>query len=90
MLWETADDSKRDRANYMKLRLPPLYKTLLMLALVPRLRRLVALIFIGGNVLAFALLMLPKHQYNLDVIAMLSPINLAVAVYLLRVRSRTN
>lgn len=34
MLWETADDSKRDRANYMKLRLPPLYKTLLMLALV--------------------------------------------------------
>ena len=84
-LWLLTDhEASSNNANLL------LFNPLLMLALVPRLRRLVALIFIGGNVLAFALLMLPKHQYNLDVIAMLSPINLAVAVYLLRVRFRTN
>jgi len=63
-----------------------LFNPLLLLALIPGLQRIGALILIGGNVLAFVLLMLPKHQYNLDVIALLSPINLAVALYLLRVK----
>ena len=67
-----------------------LLNPLLLLALVPRLQRLAAMLLITGNVVALLLLMMPLHQYNLDLIAMLSPINIAVAIYLLRPLSRKN
>ena len=61
-----------------------LLNPLLLLVFVPKLRRLGAALLLGGNVLAFILLLLPAGQYNLDVIALLSPINLAVGLYFLR------
>jgi len=76
--WLTDHTASRDNANLL------LLNPLLLLALVPKLRRLGAVILIGGNVLAFMLLILPEHQYNLDVMALLSPINLAVGLYFLR------
>ncbi|MDH4020388.1 MAG: DUF4105 domain-containing protein [Xanthomonadales bacterium] len=67
-----------------------LLNPLLLMALVTRLQRPVAMLLIAGNVVALSLLLLPEHQYNLDVIALLSPINLAVAVYLFRTKSKKN
>ena len=40
----------------------------------------------GGVLICFVLLLLPGHQYNLDVIALLAPINLAVAAWLMTKR----
>lgn len=72
-------DHEVTRPNANLLLLNPLF----LLALWPLLRRLGALLMLGGVVAAFALLMLPLHQNNLDVIALLAPVNLAVAwVYL--------
>ncbi len=65
-----------------------LLNPLLLLALVPRLQRFGAALLVGGNVLAFFLLFLPTRQYNLDVIALLGPINLAVGLYLLRAQPK--
>jgi hypothetical protein len=65
-----------------------LLNPLLLLALVPRLQRFGAALLVGGNVLAFFLLFLPTRQYNLDVIALLGPINLAVGLYLLRAQHK--
>ena len=82
-LWLLTDhEASSNNANLL------LFNPLLLLALIPRLQRIGAMILISGNVLAFVVLMLPKHQYNLDVIALLSPINLAVALYLLRVKPK--
>lgn len=61
-----------------------LLNPLLLLALVPRLQRFGAALLIGGIVLAFFLLFLPTRQYNLDVMALLVPVNLAAGLYLLR------
>ena len=61
-----------------------LLNPLLLMALLPRLQRFGAALLIGGNVLAFIFLFLPTRQYNLDVFALLGPINLAVGLYLLR------
>ena len=63
-----------------------LFNPLVMLAWVPVLHRLGAIIFAGGVGLALLLLLLPSHQYNLDALALLGPVNLAVAGYLLRTR----
>lgn len=76
-------DHEASRTNANLLLLNPLF----LMALVPRLQRLGALILILGNALAFTLLMLPVHQYNLDVLALLTPVNLAVAVCLLKPRT---
>lgn len=65
-----------------------LLNPLLLIALVPRLQRFGAALLIGGNVLAFILLFLPTRQYNLDVMALLGPINLAVGLYLLKERRK--
>jgi hypothetical protein len=67
-----------------------LLNPLLLLALVPRLQRFAAALLIGGIVLAFLLLFLPTRQYNLDVIALLGPVNLAVGFYLLREKRKGN
>jgi len=78
-LWLLTDhEASSQNANLL------LLNPLLMLALVPRLQRIAAMILIGGNFLALLLLLLPVHQYNLDVMALITPINLAVAIYLLR------
>ncbi len=58
-----------------------LFNPLVLLALVPVLRRAGAVVLAGGVAIAYMLLMLPAHQYNLDVLALLTPINLAAAVY---------
>lgn len=58
-----------------------LFNPLVLLAMVPALNRFGAFVLAGGVVVSFILLMLPQHQYNLDVLALLAPINLAVAWY---------
>ena len=79
-LWLLTDhEASSNNANLL------LLNPLLILALVPKLRRAVALLLIAGNTLAL-LLLLPLPQYNLDVIALCTPINLAVAMYLLKAR----
>jgi hypothetical protein len=78
-LWLFTDHAvARDNANLL------LLNPLLLLALLPGLRRPGAVLLLAGNLLAFALLLLPAHQYNLDVLALLTPINLAVAFQLFR------
>lgn len=78
-LWFLTDhEASRDNANLL------LFNPLLLLALIPQLQRLGASVLMGGNLLAVVLLLLPEHQYNLDVIALVSPVNLAVAFYFLR------
>jgi hypothetical protein len=63
-----------------------LFNPMVILALVPVLRRFGAVVMAGGVVVAYILLLLPEHQYNLDVLALLMPINLAVAGFLMRKR----
>lgn len=78
-LWFLTDhEASSNNANLL------LLNPLLILALVPKLKRFGALLLIGGSVLAFILLLLPARQYNLDVIALLGPVNLAVGLYFLR------
>ncbi len=61
-----------------------LFNPMVILALVPVLRRFGAVVMAGGVAVAYILLLLPEHQYNLDVLALLMPINLAVAGFLMR------
>ena len=76
-LWLLTDhEASSKNANLL------LLNPLLILALVPKLQPIAAMILIGGNILALLLLLLPDHQYNLDVMALITPINLAVAIYL--------
>jgi hypothetical protein len=83
-LWVFTDhEASRENANLL------LLNPLLIIALVPKLQRLAAVILIGGNALAFTLLLLPRYQYNLDVIALVTPVNIAVAIYLFKTRSET-
>jgi len=78
-LWLFTDhEVARANANLL------LFNPLVILALVPVLRRVGAGVLAGGVVIAYVLLLFPKHQYNLDVLALLTPINLAVAGFLMR------
>jgi len=63
-----------------------LFNPIVILALVPVLRRFGAVVMAGGVAVAYILLLLPEHQYNLDVLALLTPVNLAVAGYFLKGR----
>jgi len=65
-----------------------LFNPLVLLALVPALNRLGAVVLAGGVVLSLVLLLFPQHQYNLDVIALLAPVNLAVAAWFFKRRSK--
>jgi len=67
-----------------------LLSPLTLLALVPALNRFGAWVLAGGVLLSFILLLFPQHQYNLDVLALLAPINLAVAWYFGRKRKALN
>lgn len=78
-LWLFTDHLfSRENANLL------LLDPLVLLALVPGLRRAGAVLLAAGNLLALVLLLLPEHQYNLDVLALLTPLNLGVAFYLFR------
>ena len=63
-----------------------LFNPLVLLGLAPVLNRLGAWLLMGGVAVSFVLLMIPNHQYNLDVLALLAPINLAVGWYFFRRR----
>ncbi len=57
------------------------FNPLLLLALMPALKRLGAVLLACGIGTGAMLLLLPAHQYNLDVLVLLAPVNLAVAGY---------
>ncbi|NNL95909.1 MAG: DUF4105 domain-containing protein [Xanthomonadales bacterium] len=61
-----------------------LLNPLLILGLWPRLRRLAALVLLAGVAFCMVQLLLPGGQYNLDVLAFLAPVNLAVGWWLWR------
>jgi hypothetical protein len=63
-----------------------LFNPLVLLGLAPVLNRLGGWLMMGGVAVSFVLLMIPNHQYNLDVLALLAPINLAVGWYFFRRR----
>ena len=78
-LWLLTDhQASTNNANLLML------NPLAILALLPRMQRPGAVLLAVGNLLAFILLLLPAHQYNLDVLAAFTPVNLAVAFYLYR------
>lgn len=60
-----------------------LFNPLVILGLVPVLGRIGAVVMAGGVAVAYILLLFPGHQYNLDVLALLTPVNLAVAGFLM-------
>ncbi len=73
-LWLLTDhEVARANANLL------LFNPLIILALLPALRRVGAVVLAGGVVTAYILLLLPQHQYNLDVLALMTPVNLALA-----------
>ena len=75
-LWLFTDHAvTRPNANLL------LFNPLVLLALVPLLRRAGVALLAGGVAIACGLLLLPAHQYNLDVLALVAPINLAIAAY---------
>ena len=79
VLWLMTDHSvTRPNANLL------LFNPLVLMALVPMLRRVGAVVLVVGVVVAYGLLLFPRHQYNLDVLVLLTPINLAVAAYLFK------
>ena len=81
-LWLMTDhEVTRPNANLL------LFNPLVLLALVPMLRRVGAAVFAGGIAVAYLLLLFPKHQYNLDVLVLVTPVNLAVAGFLLHRKS---
>jgi hypothetical protein len=78
-LWLFTDhEVTRPNANLL------LFNPLLILALVPALRRVGAVLLAGGTAIAYVLLLFPVHQYNIDVLVFLTPINLATASFLLQ------
>ena len=73
-LWLFTDHAvARPNANLL------LFNPLVLLALIPFLRSFGAALLAGGTALGWVLLLYPGHQYNLDVLALATPINLAVA-----------
>ncbi len=80
-LWLLTDHAvTRPNANLL------LFNPLVLLALVPFLRKTAAPLLAGGTAIAWVLLLYPQHQYNLDVLALATPINLAVAAYFWKAR----
>jgi hypothetical protein len=82
-LWLLTDhEVTRPNANLL------LFNPLLLLALLPLFRRLGAILLVGGTAVACLLLLLPQHQYNLNVLALVAPVHLAVAAYFMRGKSK--
>ena len=65
--------------NFNLLLLNPLF----ILGLIPQLRRAVAWLMLSGLFLSAAQLLLPVHQFNLDVMAFFAPLHLVCAWWLL-------
>lgn len=65
-----------------------LLNPLLILAVFPPLRRPSAVLLLVGVVVSAILLVLPRHQYNIDVWMLLAPMSLAVAIYWLRYQTK--
>lgn len=81
-LWLMTDhEVTRPNANLL------LFNPLVVLAFIPALRRVGAAVLVVGTVVAYGLLLFPRYQYNLDVLALVTPINLAVAGYFFKSRS---
>jgi hypothetical protein len=75
-LWLLTDHAvARPNANLL------LFNPLVLLAFIPFLRKVGAALLAGGTAIAWVLLLYPGHQYNLDVLALATPINLAVAAH---------
>jgi hypothetical protein len=80
-LWLLTDhEASRVNANLL------LLNPLLFFAFAAKLQRFGAVMLIAGALLALLLQFLPVHQYNLDVIALAGPLNIAVAFYLFKRR----
>jgi hypothetical protein len=80
-LWLFTDHAvTRPNANLL------LFNPLVLLTLIPVLRMAGATLLAGGTAVAWVLLLYPGHQYNLDVLALATPINLAVAGHFWRTR----
>ena len=60
-----------------------LFSPIAILILVPKFRRIGSMLFAGSTAVGCLLLLLPAHQYNLDALALLAPLNLTVAGYFL-------
>lgn len=60
-----------------------LLNPLLAIMFISRFQRMGSLILIGGTGVAFLSLLFPGHQYNLDVLALVTPVHLAVAAHYL-------
>ncbi len=58
-----------------------LFNPLMLLALLPALNKAGGWLLVAGVAINLIMLLLPAHQYNLDVLMLLGPINLAVAGY---------
>jgi hypothetical protein len=81
VLWLMTDhEVTRPNANLL------LFNPLFLLALIPVSRRAGVVVLMAGLVVAYGLLLFPGYQYNLDVLALVTPVNLAVATYLYRLR----
>ena len=77
-LWLFTDhEVTRPNANLL------LFNPLILLVLIAPLKRLIAGLLTIAVTGSWLLLLLPGHQYNLDVLVLATPINLAVAAYFL-------
>jgi hypothetical protein len=80
-LWLLTDhEASRLNANLL------LLNPLLFPAFAVKLQRIGAVMLITGTLLALLLQLLPVHQYNPDVIALVGPLNTAVGFYLFKRR----
>jgi hypothetical protein len=80
-LWLFTDhEVTRPNANLL------LCNPLVLMALIPFLRKAGAALLAGGTAIAWVLLLYPGHQYNLDALALATPINLVVAAYYWRTK----
>ena len=80
-LWLLTDhDATRLNANML------LLNPLFIITLLPIFRRFGPILMATGVLLGLLLLVLPKHQYNLDSLAVLGPVNIAVAWYFFKTR----
>ena len=84
-LWLFTDhEATRPNANLL------LVNPLILLVMIQMLRRLTAVLLAAGTAVCYLLLLLPEHQYNLDLLVLLTPVNLAVAAYFFKPKPATD
>jgi hypothetical protein len=82
--WFTDHSVASNNANLL------LFNPFVLLGLIPVLRTMGAVLLAAGVLICLVLQLLPGHQYNLDVIALLAPVNLAVAAWLMTKRANNS